>query len=545
MRPRKLALVLLVVGVLLLAGCAGTPRRGGTGPSGSATSVTVGTTDSITSLDPGNAYEYLSINILQNTMGQLLHYRSDSADLVPDLAVDFPEVSADGLSYTFRLRPGVAYADGTPIKAADFLWALERNSGGVGTGPNPPEGGPAFLIYDSPGVDVANSSAPDDQTLVIKLRQPGVFFRNLLVFPNFGPLPRSVYTKQRWVEPTGPTENLPVSSGPYMVAEYRQNEFIRLAKNPSYRGAHQPQTDEVVVKFFSTSASLKAALEAGEVDVAYRTFTPGEWTDLRQRGPPIVAEEEPGPSPMRYLASMVDGRHPDVAKKEVRQAFARLVDRDELNRVVFQGTYTSVYSIVPKGMLGQKDSFAEKYGPRPSLEAAKQLLQRAGYTSANKLRIDLWFNSDGHYGDTEDELATVLKSQFERSGMIQVSLMNKQWTAFKNDFRLGLLPVFLIGWFPDYLDTDDYLSPFLTPGGARSFGTFYNNPVATELVKQEQADTNVQSRVATMQQLQDLAAEDVPYLPLVTGTQQVAYRQGVQGVLLSPSQVFPYWTLEK
>lgn len=534
---RKVVFSALAITILVLAGCTGTtPRRGDGSGTGATSSVTVGTTDSITSLDPGNAYEYLSINVLQNTMGQLLHYRSDSADLVPDLAAAMPTVSADGLTYTFRLKAGLTYADGSPLRARDFLWALERNSGRVGG----EEGGPAFLIYDSPGVDVANSSAPNDTTLIVKLRQPGVFFNNLLVFPNFGPLPRQQYSKERWREPTGPTDNLPVSSGPYQVVEYRQSEFLRLERNPAYKGAHPAKSDEIIVKFFSTSASLKAAVERREVDVAYRTFSPGEWTDLKQRGGDLLTKEAPSPSPMRYLAFHV----PTIKEPQVRKAFAHLVDREELNRVVFQNTYSPAHSIVPKGMVGQKDSFLEQYGARPDIARAKALLQTAGYSAANKLRIDLWFNSDGHYGDTEDELATLLKAQLERSGSMEVRLQSKPWVAYRQDLRQGLLPVFLIGWFPDYMDTDNYLSPFLTPGGARSFGTYYASPAADALIDAEQGDSNPTTRVATLEQLQDLAAEDAPYIPLVTGTAQVAYQQGVRGVILSPSQVFPYWTLE-
>lgn len=534
-RKRSLAISLFLVALLLLAGCtADTGRRGG-GGAGAKKSVTVGTTDTITSLDPGLAYEYLSINILQNTMGTLVAYEADSAKLVPNLAASLPQVSADGLTYTFTLKPGLTYADGQPIRARDFLWALERNSGEVGG----EEGGPAFLIYDSPGVDVRNSSAPSDTQLIIKLRQPGVFFTNLLVFPNFAPLPRTTYTKAAWHDPTGPTDNLPVSSGPYMVTEYRQGELVRLEKNPAYKGAHTPRNDEVVIKLFSTSANLKAAVEAGEVDVAYRTFSPGEWNDLKSRGQ-VRTSEVQNPSPMRYLAFHV----PTVDDAKVRQAFAHLIDRAEINRVVFQNTYSEVYSIVPEGFLGQKDSFAERYGRTPDIAAARQLLQQAGYTQQNKLSINLWFNSDGHYGDTEDELATVLRNQLERSGAIDITLQSKPWTAYRGDLRNGLLPVFLIGWFPDYLDTDDYLSPFLTPGGARSFGTYYNNPTADLLIDQEQGDTNPSSRTATLEQLQDLAAEDAPYIPLVTGTAQAAFQDGVRGVILSPSQVFPYWTLE-
>jgi peptide/nickel transport system substrate-binding protein len=555
------SLTTLVLALLIgaaLAGCASsnntttTPTTstppGGTTPTTTTPSttgggtITIGTTDTITALDPGNAYEYLSINVLQNTEGTLLSNKADSADLQPELAASMPTISSDGLTYTFTLKSGLKYADGSAIKASDFLWALDRNSGKVGT----EEGGPAFLIYDSPGVDIANSSADDNaNTLTIKLNQPGVFFNALTVFPNFAPLPKATYTKSAWVEPTGTTANLPVSSGPYQITEYRQGEQLTLKKNPNYAGPRTPTADTIVIKLYSTSAALQSALQTGAVDVAFRTFTPDQWTTLKSAGNGITAKDAPGPSPLRFLAFNVNKTGSGADKQEVRQAISYIVDRAQINQVVFSGTVNPAYSIVANGLVGEKDSFKTMYGATPNMDKAKQLLTAAGYSTSNPLKIDLWFNSNGHYGDTEQDLATLLKSQLEGSGMIQVTLQSKPWADYKVDFRHGNYAMFLIGWFPDYLDPDDYISPFLTPGGADSFGTFYHNASLQPLIKQEQAQSDNGARAQTLGQIQDVAATDVPMLPLFSGTQQVAFNSAVHGVTLSPTSIFPYYTMSK
>lgn len=537
---RTLSLLLTtLLAVAALAGCAQDGGIGGGGGSGES-KLTLGTTDTITSLDPANAYEYLSVNILQNTLATLVTNRPDSAELIPELAAAMPQVSADGLTYTFTLRPNLKYNDGTPIRAADFLWALDRNSGEVGGA----EGGPAFLIYDSPGVDLAGSSAPSDTQLVIKLKQPGVFFNSLLVFPNFAPLPKATYTKSAFREPTGTTQNLPLSSGPYQISEYRQGEFVRLTKNPNYAGPRKAQTDEITVRIFSNSAALKNALQNGEIDLAYRTFTPEEWKDLGTRSG-IQADEQVGPAPARYLAFNVAKTGSGADKKDVRQAIAHLLDRDAINEGVYSGTVTPLYSIVAPGLPGQRDSFKATYGARPNLEEASERMEAAGYARNSRLAIDLWFNSDGHYGDTEEDLATVIADQLERSGFFDVTLQSKPWAEYKVDFRAGNYAMFLIGWYPDYLDTDNYISPFLTPGGARSFGTFYNNTDLQPLIKREQAETDANQRLRVLGEIQDVAAEDTPMLPIFSGQQQAAYRSGVTGVTLSPTNVFPYYTLAK
>lgn len=548
--PRSLnAIIVLVLVASLLAGCASntsptptTTTTGGTTTTTNGGGLTIGTTDTITALDPGNAYEYLSVNVLQNTEGTLLSNKADSAELQPELAATLPVVGPDGLTYTYVLKPNLKYADGNAIKASDFLWALERNSGNVGG----TEGGPAFLIYDSPGVDIANSTANDATgTLIIKLKSPGVFFNSLTVFPNFAPLPKEKYTKSAFVEPTGTTANLPVSSGPYQITEYRQGEQMTLKKNPNYAGPRVAKTDTITIKFFSTSSALQSALSTKAVDVAFRTFTPDEWKSLKTAGGDFRTLDAPGPSPERYLAFNVAKTGSGADKIEVRQAIAQIVDRDAINKVVFSGTVTPAYSIVAAGLLGEKDSFKDRYGANPNVEAAKGLLAKAGYTASNKLKIDLWFNSDGHYGDTEADLATLLKQQLDGSGAIAVTLQSKPWAEYKKDFRQGNFAMFLIGWFPDYLDPDDYISPFLTPGGAKSFGTFYDNPALQPKIKLEQGQTDETARARTLAEIQDIAANDNPMLPLFSGRQQVAFTSNVNGVTLSPTSVFPYYTMSK
>jgi peptide/nickel transport system substrate-binding protein len=543
MPPRRhAALALGLAALLLLAGCAGqAPRRGPA--SGAAKEVLLGTTDRITSLDPGQGYEILVDDIFWNTHATLLTYRTDGAGVVPELASGMPTVSPDGTTYTFHLRQGLRFSDGSPITARDFLWTLDRNSGKVGG----VEGDPAFLIYASPGVDLANSTAPDDLTLVIRLVQPAVYFTSLVAFPNFAPLPRSQYTKDRWVEPTGGTANLPVSSGPYQVVDYRPNEYIKLGKNPDYNGPRVAKNDAVTVKLFSNSGALKAAVQNGEVDVAYRTFRVGDWNDLKAREATAAATfrtyEATGPSPLRFLAVQV--QKAPFTDVRLRQALALLVDRDEVARVVYQGAVSPAYSIVPTGLgfLGQKDSWKDKYGAAPDPARAARLLAAAGYSTANRLTFDLWFPI-AHYGDEEPDLATVLKKQFEASGMVSVNIRSEEWSVYRPHVVQGSFPVFLIGWFPDYLDADDYATPLVSTAGSRQFGTYYSNARVDDLVAQEQRERDPGLRAAVFEQLQDAVADDVPLVPLFTGKMEAAAKATLRGVVLPPHQLLPYYTLE-
>lgn len=151
-----------------------------------------------------------------------------------------------------------------------------------------------------------------------------------------------------------------------------------------------------------------------------------------------------------------------------------------------------------------------------------------------KYQIDLWFNSDGHYGDTEDELATVLKNSIESCGKVAVSLKSDIWANYRQLRNQGRLPFFLLGWYPDYTDADDYVSPFLASSGSPSFGSFYSNATMDQWITDEQTSTVVATRSDRFSKIQDKLAVDVPYIPLFSGYSETAYLTSVRDVVLHP-----------
>lgn len=154
-----------------------------------------------------------------------------------------------------------------------------------------------------------------------------------------------------------------------------------------------------------------------------------------------------------------------------------------------------------------------------------------------KYQIDLWYNSDGHYGDTEDELATVLKNSIESCGKVQVTLKSQIWASFRQDRNAGNLPFLLLGWYPDYTDADDYLSPFLTSSGSRGFGSFYSNATVDQWIDDEQTSTDAAVRADRFSKIQQKLAADVPYIPLFSGYSEVAYTSNIANVILHPIMV--------
>jgi peptide/nickel transport system substrate-binding protein len=158
--------------------------------------------------------------------------------------------------------------------------------------------------------------------------------------------------------------------------------------------------------------------------------------------------------------------------------------------------------------------------------------------------ITLWYNSTGHYGDTEPAVAQLIKAQIEATGKVTVNLQSEDWASYRADFAKGNLPFFMLGWYPDYFDTDDYVSPFYSTAGAQSEGSFYTNATMDKWVTNETASVNPTVRGTYFQQIQNQSAKDVPYIPLWMTNAHVVYDSDITGVFLHPV-VFKYFIMNK
>jgi ABC-type transport system substrate-binding protein len=155
--------------------------------------------------------------------------------------------------------------------------------------------------------------------------------------------------------------------------------------------------------------------------------------------------------------------------------------------------------------------------------------------------IELWYNDDGHYGDTEPTVAVLLKAQLEKTGVFTVNLKHSAWRTMVGQFANNQLPFFQLGWFPDFADSDNYVTPFMRTG-FQSLGTNYSNPVMDRLIDNETLVT--QGREKIFWDIQNLTARDVPTLPLWV-TSAVAVREPVvTGVILDPF-LFRYYFIGK
>jgi len=493
--------------------------------------IIIGTTDTVQTLDPAKCYSFYCANIYHNTGETLVSYAPGSSQISPKLAASMPEISDDGLTYTFKLRHDVMFQDGSKMTSKDVKFSLDRS-----LWINHPEGA-GFLLAGIKSIDT-----PDDYTVVIHLKAPDVTFASKLAYtvavilpsdaypsPD-GPLPDDAKTEERekYIK-----EDF-IGTGPYKIADFRENESMLLEAWDGYWG-EKPKAKKVLIKFFAKSSQMLVALKSGEIDVAFRHFTPEQRDSLAGSGD-IKTYKGAGAS-IRYL--VFNPNLDPAGRKEVRQAVAAAVDRARIIKNVLGGAAEPLYSMVPPAFAEvSKPDFKTMYGDKKPSDYVK-----------DKVKLTLWY-SRGHYGDTEPALAQTLQRTLNETGLFDVTLQSTEWaeyTAHAWPGKSGQYPAYLLGWYPDYLDADDYISPFYH--SKDSFVRIYDNPKMDKLISDEQtaAGPNTDARIQTFADIQKLAAEDAPIVPLYTITPFAFARSNIEGVAdtMGPAQIFRYYLLSK
>jgi peptide/nickel transport system substrate-binding protein len=480
--------------------------------------IVVGTTDKIRTLDPANCYDYFSSNILFNVLAGPVDYKLGTAEIIPWLFEKWT-VSKDGLVYTFTIKKGAAFEDGTAIDASVFKWSWERV---MKLG-----GDPAFLLGDVVDkIEVVNA-----QTLKVTLKYKFSAFVSVLGYTVGFPMNPKTTPADKFID------GAPSASGPYKVTEWQRDVRMVLEANPKYFGA-KPKTPKIIIQFFENSTQLRMALETGQIDVAYRHMDPNDILDLQKNQSELGLKVYLGTSPqIRFLVLNVKQKPFD--NPAIRQALSYAVDRDAIVKTVFSGLASPLYTLVPIGWWSHIDVMP-KYNPKQTT----QMLQKLGYSSSKPLTIDLWY-TPSHYGSTEADVAQLLKRSFEATGVVKVNIKYAEWSTYVEYFLNGTMGLFLLGWYPDYMDPDDYLWPFLSKSGAASMGSFYESAEVEDLMIKGRAATTLQERTALYQRVQQIAAKDAPYITLWQGFADCEARSNISGIVLEPSQIFRYYILEK
>ncbi len=523
----------------LLAGCSSgggsadqSSASSGGSAGGSGGDIVIGTTDKVTSLDPAGSYDNGSFAVQVNVFPFLLDAPQGSSDVEPDIAESASFTS--GTDYTVVLKKGLKWANGHDLTSSDVKFTFDRQ-----LAINDPNG-PASLLSNLDSVE-----APDDQTVVFHLKSA-----NDQTFPQVLSSPAGPIVDEEVFDPDALTPSQTIVDGnafggQYVISAYQENQTVLYEPNPNYGGHRDPAAnDSVTVSYFADSSNLKLAVQQGDVDVAYRSLSATDIDDLSTDSN-VTVHKGPG-GEARFITFNFDTQpygtstpDADPAKAlAVRQAAADLIDRQTIADQVYKGTYTPLYSYVPEGLTGATESLKGLYGDGnggPDADKAKATLESAGVTVP--VALDLQYTPE-HYGPSSGDEYALLKQQLESSGLFTVNLQSTEWVQYSKDRTADVYPAYQLGWFPDYSDADNYLTPFFLEGGF--LANHYDNPEVDQLIKDQQVEGDADKRTALIEQIQDKVAADLSTLPLLQGAQVAVTRADVQGVNLDASFKFFY-----
>lgn len=509
----------LVVGVLVVPGSvtgwAAGPVTLIYGKSGDADSL-----DSATSTN-GEAYQ-----VTTQIFNLLVRAVPGKTDIEPDLATSW-SVSPDGLVWTFKLRQGVTFHDGTPwnAEAAKLNWDRWADKS------NPyhaVKGGEYEYFGDFMADSFKEAKAVDPYTLQVVLKQPNApLLQNLTIIAFEFNSPASF--KQYGGDGVG---QHPVGTGPYKFVDWVRDDHVTLQANPSFFRKGLPKTQRLIMRVIKDNAARYLALKSGEVQVIELANT----DDVKaSQGDPNLKTVFRPPFDTSWLKfNLNNSLFKDL---RLRQAVAYAINRPSIVKGLYAGYGEVANQAMPPGMWGRASNPAPiTYDPA----ASKKLLAEAGYP--NGFSFDFWYIPVSRpYFPAGKEIGTAIASDLGKVG-IQAHLQTEDWATYLKDQRTNKFPLYMAGWIGDNGDPDDWLGFFFPKYDATSARWSYNNPAVFDLINKAKTENSQAKRAEMYAQAMTLISKDLPNIWFAHAKVPMLARKNVDGLIGQPDSN-EYWEL--
>ncbi len=439
------------------------------------------------------------------------------ADAIPGQAESW-EISEDGTVYTFHLRDGIQWTDGTPVTAGDFVYGFQRLF-------NPATAADyAYLQFPIKNAEAINSGsitdlnelgvkAIDDKTLEITLNAPTPYFLDALTHYTAYPVPQHLVEKlgDEWTK----VENI-VANGPYKVTEWLPGSYVHSVKNDTYYGASDVKIDEVYYHVLEDQAAALNRYRAGEFDIL--TDFPADQYEWMQQNLPGQAHVVPFLGIYYYVLNQ---SKPPLDDVRIREALSISVMRDVIGPDVLGTGELPAYGWVPPGTNNygtQADQYLpewseEDYGAR--VERAKALMAEAGYGPDKPLTLQLRYNTN----DNHQRIAVAIAAMWEPLG-VKVELFNAETAVHYDALRAGDFQVGRAGWLLDYSDasnTLDLLKTGVSQSGEMNWGNNYgrfSNAEFDKLLADAAVELDLDKRAQMLHQAEAIAMDDFAAIPI-------------------------------
>jgi peptide/nickel transport system substrate-binding protein/oligopeptide transport system substrate-binding protein len=474
------------------------------------------------SLDPALSTDVPTGRAVGYVFDGLVRFTPD-AQVVPGLAKTW-DVSPDGITYTFHLRSGVKFHDGRPFTAKNVIHSFERvldpaTKGGRGW-PLYPIAGAKEFADGKGGKSVSGLSAPNDTTVVIKLKEPFAIFPKLLAMPVAAIVPDSV--------PANFGEH-PIGTGPWKFVEWKHDDYLLFAKNPSYwEGA--PKADSLKARIISEPSTAVAEFETGNVDVLY--VPEGETRSWEQTDEKKAMLESAPALRVFYIA--INTTRGPLADVRVRQALNYATDAKSILEGIVSGRGNLAAGVIPPSLAGGDST---RKGYVRDVAKAKQLLAAAGY--ANGIDIELWSSQTPPF----PRIAETVQANLKDAG-IRVKLVQRDASSMREAARAGQTDMALKDWYADYPDGENFLYPLLHSANKGVGGnvSFYSNPKFDQLVSDARREQDEAKRTAMYKQADEMAYQDAPMIYLFFYKELYAVQPWIKNFIVPTIFTGQRWT---
>ncbi|NUS71230.1 MAG: ABC transporter substrate-binding protein [Ensifer adhaerens] len=491
--------------------------------------------DDVITMDPGEAFELTAAEITGNTYSMLVRLDiNDTTKVVGDLA-DSWTVSDDGLTYTFKLKPGLKFASGNPVTAEDVAWSFERAV--------KLDKSPAFILtqFGLTGDNVTEKAkATDEQTFVFTVDQPYApsFVLNCLTATVGAVLDKKLVLEN--VKPVTPTDEYKydndfgnewlktgyAGSGPFKLREWRANEVIVLERNDNYYG-EQAKLTRVIYRHMKESSGQRLALEAGDIDVA-RNLEPGDYDAVSKNADLATTN---APKGTVYYISL-NQKNANLAKPEVREAFKYLVDYDAIGSTLIKGIGEVHQSFLPKGVLGALDENPYKL----DVAKAKELLTKAGLADGFTVTMDV------RNGQPVTGIAESFQQTLGQAG-VKLEIIPGDGKQTLTKYRARNHDMYIGQWGMDYFDPNSNAETFTSNPDNSDEGknktlawrNAWDVPELTKKTKDALLERDSAKRAETYKELQKTVLGESPFVIIFQQTEVAGYRGNVKGLKLGPS----------
>ncbi|HET7656865.1 MAG TPA: ABC transporter substrate-binding protein [Bacillales bacterium] len=522
---------MLVALSLALAGCGssgGSSSKGNNGGSGNGDGKSGGSTqdtlvfgrgsDSV-HLDPAMATDGESFMVTKNIEETLVNfnYEKQNTDIVnTGLAKDW-KISPDGLTYTFNLRKGIKFTDGSDFNADSVVYNFKRWKNGKGQFPYYPS---MFGGYGDKSV-IKDVKATGDYQVQITLNRPLAPFLKDLAMSAFAigsPKAIKKYGKDY--------DKHPVGTGPFVFKEWKPNNTITLDKNKNYWKDGYPKLNRLIYKVISDNHARLTALQNGEIDLM-EGLNPSDIKSVKQ-DKNLQVFYRPSMN-IGYLGMTVTRKPFDNVK--VRKALNYAINKKAIvNAFYSEGAKVATSPLPPSFAAFDKNLKKYSYDPKK----AKELLKEAGYP--NGFKMELWAMPVARpYMPDGKKIATAIQADLKKVG-IDAKIVTYDWATYLDKTSKGEADAFLLGWTSDNGDADNILYTLLSTDaiGSNNY-TYYSNKELDKVLLEAQKTTDQQKRIELYKKAQEIIKDNPPWVPLVHSTPALAGKANLMGFKPHPT----------